>query len=100
MSDMGERNLLLPKWKFIRNLANELVKNKTTMSAKELACVLNAMGYTSTYGDSYDPNGRGIYKVIISAYYRARGDGDTCHDYDAIAKAFTKPNGEYAWKHQ
>ncbi len=97
MFNMEERNCLVPKWYFILNLARELVKNKTTMKCKELVCVLNTLGYKTSYGTKYDPNGRGIYKVIISTYYYAKDDVE-CKDYDVVANAFTKPNGEYAWK--
>lgn len=93
-------DVLDPKYRkycFIFDLAKRLVDSKLSMSCSQLVCVLNANNYRTSYGTEYDPNGRGIYRVIRSVYYFAMHELER-KDYDVVANAFTKPNGEYAWK--
>lgn len=80
---------------FIANLANELAKKNRTMDSKQLASVLNAHGFTTKYGDTYQGE-RGTSNVLSSAYrhFSAQGDFDTAEN---IATVFTNKYGETPW---
>jgi hypothetical protein len=77
-------------------IANEMKKQNATMTVPLLFKIINELGFKTTYGDEYQA-GRGSYRVISCAYwqYYNEGDKDIAH---AIAVAFKRPNGEYAYE--
>lgn len=80
---------------FIAKLANELASKGRTMDSKQLASVLNANGFSTTYGDEYQ-GARGTSNVISSAYRNAMAQGDQI-SADNIATVFTNTAGETPW---
>ena len=83
------------KKEYLSKLANFLIQTNTTMNAESLADHLNWNGYKTNYETEYKGK-RGTYKLIHSAYdyYAERG---MLVEANEIAKAFKKPNGEYAY---
>lgn len=79
----------------LKCIALELSKQQAKMSVRMLFTLLNKFGYRTTYGTEY-ACGRGSYKAISSAYkyYETHAQEDVAQ---AIAEAFTKPDGSYAY---
>lgn len=85
------------KYQIIASIAHSLTHNDIVMSGKELQDLFNMNGITTQYGTQYGDNGgRGVHKLISSAwkYYQDNGDFQTAYD---IARAFVNQNGEYAY---
>ena len=80
----------------IAYIATELRKQNAKMTVRLLCYILNQLGYRTKYGSEYQA-GVGSYHTISLAYRRY---SEGFHQEDiakAIADAFTKPNGDYAW---
>ncbi|MFY9161495.1 MAG: hypothetical protein WAN96_03215 [Paludibacteraceae bacterium] len=80
--------------RFIADIAKTLVKNNSKMYVPDLASLLNLNEIKTKYGAKYK-GGRGTYTLIRSTYdYYQTNDPQTALN---IARAFVKPNGEYAY---
>jgi hypothetical protein len=80
---------------YVRRLANFLRSNGTIMAATELAEHLNRNGFKTTTGSEYE-GGRGTY-TLIHATYDWLVSIKAPDDAENVAKAFSKPNGDYAY---
>ena len=85
----------MEKFDYIRFTAKLLCEKGTTMVADDLAEELNKRNYTTDRGDEF-VGGIGIYKLISSTYHRLTDNGEH-DDADEVARAFTKPDGNYAY---
>jgi hypothetical protein len=91
-----EENQIIDKHEYIGKLAQFLSSTKTVMSGFELAELLNRNNFKTSYGTEYAGT-RGTYKLISD-----------CYDYfkninkqniaDAIASAFVKEDGNFAYE--
>lgn len=77
-------------------IAVELCKQEASIPVTLLFDMLNKVGYRTTYGTEY-AGGRGSYTVIRHAYWKYANAGDSA-TAKAIALAFRRPNGEYAYE--
>lgn len=85
------------KFQLIASLAHSLTQNDIVMSGKSIQELFNINGITTQYGTPYGDNGgRGVHKLISSAwkFYHDNGDYQTAYD---IARAFVNQDGEYAY---
>jgi hypothetical protein len=85
------------KYQIIASLAQTLIQNNIVMSGKEIQDLFNMNGIKTQYGTPFGDNGgRGIHKLISSAwkFYQDNGDYQTAYN---IARAFVNQNGEYAY---
>jgi hypothetical protein len=89
MSDMN-------KYAFIGWVAHELQTRHRTMTARELAYLMNDCGFTTDRGHLFVGNTRGPYTVLRAAYRRAVKDGDR-KTAQRIAEAFVNLAGKPAW---
>ena len=80
---------------FVGNLAVFLFNNNCKMSGRELADLLNRNGHKTSYGTLYK-GGRGVYALIRESYRWFR-QNEELEKSDAIAKAFVKEDGTYAY---
>ena len=80
---------------YVLEVATVLNKAKTTLPAKDLADILNMFGHTTTYGAAY-AGARGTYTLIHATYDWLDGLGKS-KEAEIVAKAFTKPDGTYAY---
>ena len=83
------------KYEFVAWMAVELRKRDTYMSVPALIDMVNARGYTTNYGTSFE-GGRGSYK-LVSGTYRRMMEVDSPDRAQAVAEAFRRPNFEYAY---
>lgn len=81
---------------FVVDLAQKLVKSGKTMTASQLADVLNKNGYNTNVGGTYS-GGRGTLTTVSSIYNELIKQGRLV-DADNVAKAFVKEDGNYAYK--
>lgn len=87
---------MLEKKEYITKLADFLITTKTTMNVENLAEHLNWNGYKTNYDTEYQGK-RGTYTLIHSTYdYLVEKNRQ--NDADKVAKAFKKPNGNYAYE--
>lgn len=77
-------------------IATELRKQEAKMTVRLLCNLLNNLGYRTTYGSEYQA-GRGSYRTIACAWRRYQEGFKQPDVAEAIALAFTKPNGDYAY---
>ncbi len=77
-------------------IATELKKQDAKMTVRMLCNILNKLGYRTGYGTEYVA-GRGSYRMIAGAWHYYRNVLNRPDTADAIALAFTKPNGDYAY---
>lgn len=92
-----DKNNIDYKRNYVASLAKFLVDNRTFMSGDELIEHFKRNDIGNIWGDSYQSNSRGIYKVISaiwSYYHDEEKDYQTAYN---IARAFVKKNGEYAY---
>ena len=89
-----EYNNINDKHEYIALLAQFLTANNMKMSGSELANHINRNGFKTSYG-AYYKGGRGTYKLIRSCYLHFEKERKDLSD--AIALAFVKENGEYAY---
>ncbi len=88
---------LTRKRQFVRELANKLFAEGKTIDAADLAMRLNAAGHTTGYGTVF-AGGRGTYMLIRGVYHWFDKVIDSHDEATAVARAFTKPNGRYAYE--
>ena len=88
---------LARKRQFVRELANKLVAESKTIDAADLAIRLNTAGHLTGYGTEF-AGGRGTYTLIRSVYHWLDNDIDSHNEALAVARAFTKPDGRYAYE--
>jgi len=84
------------KKEFIKDLALDLKSKGEKMIAPDLCDELNKKGYTTDSGNSFDRQGRGIYKLLSGTYKTLKDQGKN-DEAEAVAEAFTKPDGNYAF---
>jgi len=77
-------------------MANRTLRAGVTMRASSAAVTLNHQKIRSSLGRAYDSSGRGIYTVIRHAWRRLR-NAQRFSDADAVALAFVKADGTYAY---
>ena len=87
------------KFQFVEWVAEELRKRESFMSAPTLARLLNDRGYRTNYNSEYSgaPGARSIHNLISGTYYRLDHAGKSDRA-QMVAKAFRKPNFEYAYE--
>ena len=80
----------------VANIAGALRKKNMTVMVPTLCDILNDAGYKTTYDEKY-LGGRGSYRMVSCTwrYYHDSGKEDVAN---AIAEAFTKPDGTYAYE--
>jgi len=86
------------KHEYIKDLAVFLSARNILMSAKELAENFNRNGIKTNLGHQYDINGRGIYKVIGSAWDKYSNNGNNTIISKAIASVFVNDNNEFVYE--
>ena len=86
----------MDKKEYIVQLADFLVKTKTTMPGDSFASFLNWNGHQTSYGTDYEGK-RGTYTLIRSTYHWLVKQGRQ-DDADKVAMAFKKPDGTYAYE--
>ena len=92
-----EKNSINNKFELVASIAHSLTKHNTIMYGGDLGKVFNLNMIPTQYGTPYSMDGgRGIYKVISSAYTYYYNMGDFQKAYE-IARSFVKKNGEYAY---
>lgn len=84
------------KKEFIKNLALDLRSKGEKMKAPDLCDELNNKIYTTDSGNPFDREGRGIYKLLSGTYKTLKDQGKN-NEAEAVAEAFTKPDGTYAF---
>ena len=67
------------------------------MSGEELAEHLNRNDFLTSYGTEYQ-GGRGTYKLIKQTWSWLKHDLQLNSDAEAVALAFVKANGSYAYE--
>lgn len=67
------------------------------MSGDELASHLNWNNFLTGYGTKY-AGGRGTYTLIKETWRRVHDELGLEDEADAIAKAFVRPDGSYAYE--
>lgn len=82
---------------FVSELANALFKEGKKITAKELADKLNSAGHMTGYGTAFN-GGRGTYMLIRGVYHWLDKVIDSHEEATAVARAFTKPDGRYAYE--
>ena len=85
------------KPELIASIASSLTQKNVVMYGGDLARLFNMNDIHKPDGDFYsEEGGRGIFKVIKSAwaYYHNRGDFQAAYE---IARSFVNKNGEYAY---
>ncbi|MBC8141907.1 MAG: hypothetical protein H7Y38_10755 [Armatimonadetes bacterium] len=87
---------LTRKRQFVRELANKLFAAGKTIDATELAIRLNAAGHMTGYGTEFAGE-RGTYMLIRGVYYWLDKVINSHDESTAVARAFTKPDGRYAY---
>ena len=80
----------------VLRVALALGRSGKTMPAPDLVPMLNAAGIRTTRGVPYTGGGRGIYTLVRATYDELVGLGRQA-DADAVAAAFTRPDGSYAY---
>lgn len=85
----------MEKKEFVLRTAVRLFNNHKKMDGIHLAELLNSKGFLTNYGTTYVGT-RGIYKLISATYHWLDNAGRES-EANIIAKAFVKPNGDYAY---
>lgn len=85
----------MSKISLIKEIAENLVSNKTKMTFNQLAKYLNDTGHRTTYGTKYIGN-RGVAKLVSSVYKKLKKANDI-QSAEKVAKAFTDNNGNHPW---
>lgn len=91
---MGEMNR---KKLYIWRLASFLRQNDMVMSGEELAAHLNRNNFLTGYGEQYK-GGRGTYTLIDATWDWVHDELGLKDEAEAVAKAFVKPDGSYAYE--
>ena len=85
----------MDKKKYVIDLGEFLYDHDTTMSAPELADHLNRNEFKTNYGSEYKGE-RGTYTLIDNIVDDLTSKGQSKLG-DKVARAFTKPDGTYAY---
>lgn len=85
----------MSKVSLIKEIADNVVSNKTSMTYDHLAKHLNDTGHKTTFGTKYTGN-RGVARLISSVYKKVVKAGDQ-KAAEKIAKAFTNTQGKHPW---
>ena len=85
------------KKQYIRKRANELSKVGKSITAKDLADELNKSGLETSYGTPFQ-GGRGTYMLIRATYRWLDTTLGSPEEASHVARAFTKPDGRYAYE--
>ena len=94
-------NQWLEKREYIADLAVFLYSNKKTMSLQELGEHLNRNGFMTDYNTPYsETHGKGVGNLVNNSYKYFAEEEQAQNKADAIACAFVKENGEYAYNKQ
>ncbi|AUD06503.1 hypothetical protein [Spirosoma pollinicola] len=86
---------MVEKREYVKRLGVFLHQNGTTMSITELADHLKRNHFKTDSGADYE-GGRGTYGFISTTYDWLVAQGQQA-EADSVAKAFTKPDGSYAY---
>lgn len=83
----------------IGNIANALAKTGDTMKAYDIANLLNQNNRKTTRGTKFspNPNSRGMFKVLSSAYYFFKNKGDTNTAFN-VANFIVDKTNKHPWK--
>ncbi len=84
------------KTNFLADLASYLLKVGRTMDGGGVCVSLTRARHRTQWGGRYVPGGRGVYRLLHAAYDRLSAAGRQA-DADAVALAFTKADGTYAY---
>src|SRR5574344_115245 len=95
-TEIIESNSFIQKYEYIGKLAIFLSSMKMFMSGMELANHLNRNGFKTSYNSEYVGT-RGTYTLIRNCYHYFE-EGNNKNIADAIATAFVKENGSYAYE--
>jgi hypothetical protein len=79
------------------SLAVFLASQGARMRASDLVQNLNLNKLPTGYGTPYDPNGRGVFRMLTTLYAWLAKQGRQS-EADAVATVFTKQDGTYAWQ--
>ena len=79
----------------VTKIALELRKQDACMTVPCLCRILNKAGFRTNWGHEYSA-GRGSYRMLSWFYWHYKAE--ELDVAEAIAEAFKKPNGEYAYK--
>ncbi len=82
---------------YIGKLGVFLHSQKKVMSGEELAEHLNRNNFLTSYGTEYQ-GGRGTYKLIKQTWIWLKHDLNLDFEAEAVALAFVKSNGNYAYE--
>ena len=82
---------------YIWKLGAFLHAQKMVMSGEELAEHLNRNKFLTSYGTEYQ-GGRGTYRLIRQTWEWLENDLKLTAEAESVARAFVKPNGEYAYE--
>ncbi|HEY5505316.1 MAG TPA: hypothetical protein VIK28_09170 [Sedimentisphaerales bacterium] len=82
---------------YIWRLATFLHANSMVMSGEELAKHLNRNKFPTSYGTEFQ-GGRGTYQLIRQTWKWLYEELGLPKEAKHVAKAFVKPDGEYAYK--
>lgn len=82
---------------YIWKLGAFLHSQKMVMSGEELADHLNRNNFLTTYGTEYQ-GGRGTYRLIKQTWEWLHNELELTAEAEAVALAFVKQNGEYAYQ--
>jgi predicted transcriptional regulator len=85
----------MSKISLIKEIAENLVSNRTKMTYDQLAKHLNDTGHRTTLGTKYTGN-RGVAKLIGSVYRKLKKDNDK-ESAEIVANAFTNKEGNHPW---
>ena len=96
LKNKPSKNKNMNKKDFIKDLALDLRSKGEKMNAPDLCDELNNKGFTTNTGKAFDREGRGVYKLISETYNTLKAEGDHQHA-EAVAEAFTKSDGTYAF---
>lgn len=82
---------------YIWRLAEFLSNHQMKMSVEELASHLNRNNFLTSYGTEYT-GGRGTYKLVRETWKWLQDEMELEEGAAAVASAFVKSDGEYAYE--
>jgi hypothetical protein len=85
----------MSKVTLIKEIAENLVSNKTKMTFSQLATHLNDTGHKTKYGTRYKGS-RGTARLVGSVYDELMKSNDV-KSAENVANAFTDRNGNHSW---
>ncbi len=79
----------------VRDVAEFCDRHGFRLPTQTLAAILNAAGVRTSYGTPYKGR-RGTYRLVKATHRRLERAGRTA-EASMVARAFTRPNGAYAY---